>query len=286
LESGYQLSKINMHDSPIKIRDLILTLFFSLIILVCLFFLNYLDRTTKIVFCDVGQGDGAYIRIKNKIDIIIDAGPDRKILNCLGKYMPFWDRKIELAILSHPNTDHYNGFFYLLDRYHLDKFITVNSPMTSKTYKQLVKKIYEKKISYQFIETGDSFRVLNDDFIFYWPPKNFQSSQDNDFSVVCLFEENEFKALFTGDASPFVLDRLSHQSLGKIDILKVPHHGSKNGLTKNFLQVISPRLAVISVGKNNPYGHPAKKILEMLKAENVKVKRTDKDGNIVFKIKD
>ncbi|PJB88197.1 hypothetical protein CO083_03010, partial [Candidatus Roizmanbacteria bacterium CG_4_9_14_0_8_um_filter_34_12] len=167
-----------MHDSPIKIRDLILTLFFSLIILVCLFFLNYLDRTTKIVFCDVGQGDGAYIRIKNKIDIIIDAGPDRKILNCLGKYMPFWDRKIELAILSHPNTDHYNGFFYLLDRYHLDKFITVNSPMTSKTYKQLVKKIYEKKISYQFIETGDSFRVLNDDFIFYWPPKNFQSSQD------------------------------------------------------------------------------------------------------------
>jgi len=67
-----------INDRPIKIRDLILTLFFSLIILVCLFFLNYLDRTTKIVFCDVGQGDGAYIRIKNKIDIVIDAGPDRK----------------------------------------------------------------------------------------------------------------------------------------------------------------------------------------------------------------
>jgi len=275
-----------MHDSPFNVKTMLKAFIFSLFIIVLTVYFQINDRRTRIVFCDVGQGDGAYIRIKNKIDIIIDAGPDRKILNCLGKYMPFWDRKIELAILSHPNTDHYNGFFYLLDRYHLDKFITVNSPMTSKTYKQLVKKIYEKKISYQFIETGDSFRVLNDDFIFYWPPKNFQSSQDNDFSVVCLFEENEFKALFTGDASPFVLDRLSHQSLGKIDILKVPHHGSKNGLTKNFLQVISPRLAVISVGKNNPYGHPAKKILEMLKAENVKVKRTDKDGNIVFKIKD
>ena len=284
MESGYQLSKINMHDSPFNVKTMLKAFIFSLFIIVLTVYFQINDRRTKIVFCDVGQGDAAYIRIKNKIDIIIDAGPDRKILNCLGKYMPFWDRKIELAILSHPNTDHYNGFFYLLDRYHLDKFITVNSPMTSKTYKQLVKKIYEKKISYQFIETGDSFRVLNDDFIFYWPPKNFQSSQDNDFSVVCLFEENEFKALFTGDASPFVLDRLSHQSLGKIDILKVPHHGSKNGLTKNFLQVISPRLAVISVGKNNPYGHPAKKILEMLKAENVKVKRTDINGDIIFKL--
>jgi len=292
LESGYQLSKINMHDSPFNVKTMLKAFIFSLFIIVLTVYFQINDRRTRIVFCDVGQGDGAYIRIKNKIDIIIDAGPDRKILNCLGKYMPFWDRKIELAILSHPNTDHYNGFFYLLDRYHLDKFITVNSPMTSKTYKQLVKKIYEKKISYQFIETGDSFRVLNDDFIFYWPPKNFQSSQDNDYSLIFLFQEDDFRALFTGDASPMVLDQiprlasLARNDIVGVNILKVPHHGSKNGLTKNFLQVISPRLAVISVGKNNPYGHPAKKILEMLKAENVKVKRTDKDGDIVFKIKD
>ena len=281
-----------MHDSPIKIRDLILTLFFSLIILVCLFFLNYLDRTTKIVFCDVGQGDGAYIRIKNKIDIVIDAGPDRKILSCLGRYMPFWDRKIELAILSHPNSDHYGGFYFILDRYQLDNFMTVKDVITSKTYQRLVDKITDKKIPFQFRTSGDKIKIENDEFIFFWPPVDFKSYQDNDYSLIFLFQEDDFRALFTGDASPMVLDQiprlasLARNDIVGVNILKVPHHGSKNGLTKNFLQVISPRLAVISVGKNNPYGHPAKKILDMLKAKNVKVKRTDKDGDIVFKIKD
>ena len=146
--------------------------------------------------------------------------------------------------------------------------------------------LYLKNIPLLFGVSEDKISVAGDDFTIYWPPKEFNSANDNDFSQILLFEENNYRLLFTGDASPFVLGRLSHSTIGKVDILKVPHHGSKNGLTKNFLQVISPRLAVISVGKNNPYGHPAKKILEMLKAENVKVKRTDKDGNIVFKIKD
>jgi competence protein ComEC len=69
-----------------------------------------------------------------------------------------------------------------------------------------------------------------------------------------------------------------------ITFIKVPHHGSKNGLTKKFLSLINPAIAVISVGKNNAYGHPAKEVLEMLKAQKVKIKRTDEEGNIVFKL--
>ncbi|PIP63493.1 hypothetical protein COW97_02205 [Candidatus Roizmanbacteria bacterium CG22_combo_CG10-13_8_21_14_all_34_12] len=92
--------------------------------------------------------------------------------------------------------------------------------------------------------------------------------------------------LFTGDASPFVLGRLSHSTIGKVDILKVPHHGSKNGLTKKFLDLADPSTAVISVGKNNSYGHPSKEVLDMLKAKNIKIRRTDEEGDIVFKLKD
>jgi len=275
-----------MHDSPIKIRDLILTLLFSLIILVCLFFLNYLDRTTKIVFCDVGQGDAAYIRIKNKIDVLVDAGPDRKILNCLGRHMPFWDREIELAILSHPNSDHYGGFSFILDRYQLDNFMTVKGVITSKTYQRLVDKIVAKKIPFQFRTSGDKIEIERDKFIFLWPSADFKSYQDNDYSLVFLFQEEDFRALFTGDAAPFVMNKLSDSSLTKLNILKVPHHGSAQGLTKKFLELADPDMAVISVGKNNPYGHPVKTVLDMLKAKNITIKRTDKDGDIVFNLKE
>ena len=268
-----------MFESPVKTRDLILFSFFSLMVAFFIFLFSFFDERTKIVFCNVGQGDGAYIRIKNKIDVIIDAGPDKSILSCLGKYMPFWDREIELAFLSHPNNDHYNGYFFIADRYKIDKFITVDtaSLIVSKTYKKLLQKILNKKIK---IEEAVAGKIIWPGFNILWPPKNFASNNDNDFSSVILFDG----VLFTGDASPFVLGRLSHSTIGKVDILKVPHHGSKNGLIKKFLDLADPSTVVISVGKNNSYGHPHQKILDMLKAKNVKIRRTDEEGDITFKI--
>lgn len=273
-----------MFESPVKTRDLILFSFFSLIIIFFIFLSSIFDSCTKIVFCNVGQGDAAYIRIKNKIDILIDAGPDKSILSCLGKYMPFWDRKIEIAFLSHPNSDHYNGYFYISERYKIDKFIVVDSPIFSKSYKKLLKKISDNKIPLLFGENSNQIIVDNGIFTLYWPPKNFNSSNDNDFSQVLLFQENNFRVLFTGDASPFVLGRLSHGSIMKINILKIPHHGSKNGLTKKFLDLADPEVAVISVGRNNSYGHPSRKVLDMLKAKNIKILRTDEEGDIIFNL--
>jgi len=277
-----------MFESPVKTRDLILFSFFSLIILLAVFLSSFFDERTKIVFCNVGQGDAAYLRIDNKIDVLIDAGPDKSVLSCLGRYMPFWDRKIELAFLSHPNNDHYNGYFFIADRYKIDKFITVNTSglIVSKTYKKLLQKISEKNIPVLFKYSGDKILLGKGDsriaptIILYWPPKNFTSNNDNDFSSVILFNG----VLFTGDASPFVLGRLSHGAIGKVDVLKIPHHGSKNGLTKNFLDLADPEVAVISVGKNNSYGHPSLKVLDMLKAKNVQIRRTDMEGDILYKL--
>lgn len=273
-----------MNPSPVTKKTVFLTIIASFIICLLIFFNNYFDTRTKIVFCNVGQGDAAYIRIKNKIDILIDAGPDKSVLSCLGKYMPFWDRKIELAFLSHPNNDHYNGYFFIIDRYKIDKFITVNSPIVSITYKKLLNKISDKNISLLFKVSGDKIIIEDRQFIFYWPSIGFISSNDNDFSQILLFQENGFKLLFTGDASPFILGRLSHGAIEKVDILKVPHHGSKNGLTKTFLDLADPMMAVISVGKNNSYGHPNQMTLNMLKAKNIKIRRTDVEGDVVFKI--
>jgi len=296
-----------MQDSPVKIRDLILFSFFSFMIIFFVFLSTFFDERTKIVFCDVGQGDGAYIRIKNKVDVLIDAGPDKKILSCLGRYMPFWDRKIELIFISHNQKDHFGGLNYILDRYQIGTVFLVNDLNASlQSFKRLKEKIINKKVKIEEALAGKiiqavQLRQLDEArFTMIWPIRNLNSSNDNDFSNVLLFEccrgaiysAQTFRVLFTGDASPFVLSRLSQpvgvlraKPLQYIDILKIPHHGSKNGLTKKFLDLADPKIAVISVGKNNSYGHPHQKILDMLKAKNIKIRRTDEEGDIVFEVK-
>lgn len=275
-----------MEGVRITKKQIILILIFSLLSFFSYYFYQNLDKRTKIVFCNVGQGDATYIRIKNKTDVLIDAGPDKKVLNCLGKYMPFWDKEIEVAFLSHPNKDHYQGFYYINDRYKIDYFITVENSFVSQSYKSLIKKLQLKKTKIMKKFQGDQIEILNDRFYFIWPPKEFSSSEDNDYSHLLLFQEDDFKALFTGDASPKILNLIANKTYNSIiknlNILKIPHHGSKNGLTKKFLDVSNPKIGVISVGKNNSYGHPSKEVLDMLKAQNVKIKRTDEDGDIVF----
>jgi len=271
-------------------KQIIFILIFSFVSFFGYFLLKNLDKKTKIVFCNVGQGDATYIRIKNKVDVLIDAGPDRKILNCLGKYMPFWDKKIELAFLSHPNKDHYQGFFFINERYKINKFIINDGPFVSQTYKKLVNNLKKNKVSILNKFQGDQINILNDRFLFIWPTRNYFSTNDNDYSHLIFFQENSFKVLFTGDASPKILNLIGENYyyknlIANITLLKIPHHGSKKGLNKKFLSIINPKIAVISVGKNNSYGHPDKEVLKILKAKKVKIKRTDIDGDIVFKIK-
>lgn len=264
----------------------------------------WLDPRTKVVFCDVGQGDASYIRVRNKIDILIDAGPDKKVLNCLGKYMPFWDRKIELVIISHPQKDHFGGLLFAIDRYQIDKILIPPIKNKSSSFSSLIKKINFKKITLFPITAGVEIKVFNDQIIFLWPTKDFVKKNtvfennilktgvidSNHFSLIFLFQEEDNKLLYTGDASPLVSNRLISQYKNNLDlfnnlkIIKIPHHGSKNGLTENFLKLTKPQFAVISVGKNNSYGHPAREILSLLELKKIKIKRTDEDGNIVFKL--
>lgn len=273
-----------MFNSGISITETILALVFSIFVIGTIFIFSLLDGSTKIVFCNVGQGDGTYIRIKNRIDILIDAGPDRSILNCLGKYMPFYDREIEYAINTHPEKDHFGGFLYLIDRYKIDSFVL--NPISSSiiSFKQLEKKIITKKIKVYYSNETSKIILPMGSIIFYWPALEFLN-KPNDASMVFSYNEASFKALFTGDASPFALTRLLDKSKIKCDLLKVPHHGSKNGLTKEFLNLAEPDIAVISAGKNNRYGHPSKEILDMLKAKNIKIRRTDLEGDVLYKIK-
>lgn len=276
-----------MNDSPFTKKGLFWAGIFSLLIVGLMIIVSFFDPRTKIVFCDVGQGDSAYIRIKNRFDVLIDAGPNNKVLNCLGKHMPFYDRKIELAVLSHPQKDHYYGFLQIIKRYQLDNFVMSKDDSSNQSFTQLKQMIKNKKIKLTYVMKNNTINIANDRFIFLWPDHIHTTDDDNINSLVFLFQEANFRALFTGDANSYVLNSLSAEAKSLIldlSIIKVPHHGSKNSLATKFLQLANPRLAVISVGKNNSYGHPAKEVLDYLKALNIKIRRTDEEGDIVFKL--
>jgi len=261
---------------------------------------------TKIVFCDVGQGDGIYIRTKNKIDILIDAGPNNAILNCLGKQMPFFDRQIDYVFISHPQADHYSGLLTIAERYQIKHLIITPLYADSKKYQKLIELTQSKKSQISKAVAGQQF-IIDDNIKLkiIWPNQNFanansldekilgattlltSSSDPNNFSQVILFQQGNFDILFTGDIPIDILQRLiddgSSLSGISLEAMKIPHHGSLSGISDNILSALDPQLAVISVGKN-AYGHPAKKLLQWLKEDNIGYKTTRDDGDIIIRI--
>jgi len=249
---------------------------------------NSFDEQTKVVFCDVGQGDATYIRINNKTDVLIDAGPDRKVLQCLGKYMPFFDKTIELAILSHPQKDHFGGFLHILDRYQINLLILNPSNNNTLSYQSLLKKLAIKKVKSKNLYSENIIRFAGATVEFYWPTKKYFINNNayvnlNKLSYVFTFKTKNNSILFTGDIDKEISNKISSY-LDKVDILKVPHHGSKNGATKKLIEKIKPKISIISAGKNNSYGHPHKEILDLLDSVKSIIKRTDINGDIVFKL--
>lgn len=244
------------------------------------------DGKLHLVFCDVGQGDAIYVRTPNGEDILIDGGPNEKVLSCLGEHMPFYDRKIELVFLSHPQADHLNGLNSVLERYSVDYFISSGIEGQGEEYKRLRSLIKSNKIPMKKETVGEKILLDNLTFATLWPSTQVlgaQTSQTdlNDLSLVLELTYNQFNALLTGDAGQDVQQEMRNKglSLSNVEILKVPHHGSKTSLLLSFLEQIKPQLAVISVGKNS-YGHPTKETLGILRDKDIRILRTDEDGEI------
>lgn len=274
-------------------RKALIYLFVGFILLVAILgfqFFKFHDGKLHIVACDVGQGDAFFIRTPKGSDILIDGGPNDKVLSCLSSHMPFWDRTLELVILTHPDTDHSAGLIDVIERYRVIHLFTQKVPGKTKVFQKLERVLAENSTTakhlYQddFIREGDfvSLRVL-------WPSKEMIKITEqnisnhnlklNELSVVLELRYENFKALFTGDAGSEVMDQIAGDA-GDIDLLKVPHHGSKTGMSESFLMTVKPELAIISAGNGNKYGHPTQFILDLLSNIGAKILRTDLEGEI------
>ena len=248
------------------------------------------DRKLHLVFCDVGQGDGIFIRTPKNQDILIDGGPDSKILDCLKSHTPFWDKKLELVVLTHPHADHLNGLIHVLKNYKVESFATVELQNETSGFKRLLETLKEQNIDVRYLYVGDAFRfgdrvrlqILGPsrEFIGRTSPGGFIGEKNEFANIETLIVFNNFSAFLTGDSQASQLkEAIPAFNLANISVLQVPHHGSKTGLDEEIVTRLSPKLAVISVGKNR-YGHPSPSIIRILRDRDIKILRTDKDGNI------
>jgi len=241
----------------------------------------------KVIFFDVGQGDAIFIETSQKHQILIDGGPDSTVLERLATVMPFWDRSIDLIILTHPEYDHFNGLIEVLKRYQIEAILWTGVVRDTAEYREWLKLIQKEKAKIyiakagQKITTNSGFMVIE----ILYPFENLEGQtlkNTNNSSIISriTFKENSF--LFTGDAHKEVelilVDEFGERL--KSDVLKLGHHGSKTSSAREFVEQVSPEIAVISVGKDNRYGHPHQEVLETLADYGITVLRTDRDGDI------
>ena len=237
------------------------------------------DGKLHIVFCNVGQGDAAYIRFPDGRDMLVDGGPNNSVLQCLSRHMPFWDRAIDMVFLSHPEKDHMAGLVPVIERYAVGYVIRSDVEKGTDIDRALFALVKDKKIPEKLVETGERIAVGSVKLAVVWPSQDqlamvlgTTTESVNKEGVVFWLHYGNFDALFPGDMT---LDEwFTGQAVGSIEVLKVPHHGSKSGMTSAFLDWLKPQLAVISVGKNS-FGHPTKEILQLLADHNAQVLRTD-----------
>lgn len=237
----------------------------------------------NVIFFNVGQGDAIFIKTPQKHQILIDGGPDSAILGKTSKIMPFWDRSIDLVILTHPEADHLAGLIEILKYYKVDYILWTGVVRDTSEFKEWQKLIGKEGAKIIIAQANQKIRVGEILLNILSPLENMEgkkSADSNDTSIVSqlIFNNNSF--LFTGDISGPMEERLADEKVNlDSDVLKVSHHGSKYSTFDKFLGAVTPEIAIIQVGKNN-YGHPTEEAINRLKKFVSGILRTDKDGDI------
>ena len=244
--------------------------------------INYRRNNLYITFIDVGQGDSALIHLPhNKGDFLIDTGgkynydTSKDIISYLKSE---GIKDIDFLLISHGDYDHMGEAINLVENFKVENVI-FNCGEFNELEQDLIKVLDKKKIPYYSCIKELN---VNDNKLYFLNNELYDNENDN--SNVIYTQLNNYKFLFMGDAGVEVEeDLIEKYNLQDIDVLKVGHHGSKTSSGKEFINEINPKYSVISVGKNNRYGHPNDSILDDL--EDSKIYRTDQDGSIIFKIK-
>lgn len=239
------------------------------------------DGRLHVAFLDVGQGDAIFITTPRGHQVLIDGGPQPDILlRQLGRRMPFWDRSLDLVILTHPDADHLTGLMPLPERFDIGAVLDNGDSVPGQLGDAWAEVLQSSGISrIVHVRAGVQIRLDPDVTMTILNPAPTPATADNDNSVVIRLTWQKASFLLTGDIGEEGERALvkSDQPLSSV-VLKVAHHGSASSTTPAFLTRVNPQVAVISVGADNRFGHPAPQVLDRLAGRMIL--RTDKHGTV------
>ena len=251
------------------------------------------DGRFRVTVLDVGQGDAILVEGDRGARMLIDGGPDPDVLmRRLDERIPSWDRRIDLLVLSHPHEDHVGGLPLLLQRYRVGTIVETGMIGTGPADHAFRGELASLGVATVKLAAGDHVQLDDASASVLWPragevplhPAN-SGNAVNDVSIVFDIRFGQRRFLLTGDIEQEIDPEILAEGVGgkgqpRVDLLKVAHHGSKTASTDAFLHAVQPRVAFVSAGIGNPYGHPAPSTIQRLKDAGAEVLRTDTDGTL------
>lgn len=237
-------------------------------------------------FFEIGQGDAILVETPRRLRILIDGGPGNALSQKLAEVLPFWDRSIDLVVLTHPQLDHLSGLLGVLERFEVKRVLLTGVRYRLDAYRAFLRKISQKGIPVHFARGGERLLLDQGTQALLVHPDVPLAGRDagreiNETSIVLRLDHGATSFLFTGDAGfPTERDLLADNDPIDADVLKVGHHGSRYSSSAEFLRAISPHIALIQAGRRNRYGHPTPETLERLAAVGALALRTDRDGSV------
>lgn len=268
-----------------------LTIVVAILLAIVLVLLFFVTRNHAggfgVTFLDVGQGDATLISFDKKTQMLIDCGSSRKVLAGLGRRMPFYDRTIEYLVVTHPDTDHYVGCIDVLDRYRVEHiWWTARDNKNDPQWEVWKEKMAAEGADVHVVDRAERYDVGDTVLDVLYPdhPVAEEKVGDNNTSIVMHVQHGEFSALLTADAEEELERHLVQEYGGRLrsKVLKIGHHGSNTSSIQEFLDTVAPTIGVISVGKDNKYGHPTPRVLKRLERMGITIRRTDIEGDVVY----
>ncbi len=241
-------------------------------------------ESLRVVMFDIGQGDAIFIETPDGIQVLVDAGKGDAVLEELAKEIGMFDRYIDVAIVTNPDADHFGGFTPVFKKYRVGLLVDSGMVAAGDMYEAFARAASSSVSIRHTARRGHVLHLGASTTLTFLYPDHIDGLSDNDGSLVARLDYASTSLLLTGDTTKKIeAILLAHDSpLLNVDILKVAHHGSKTSTSAEFVDAVSPTIALISAGKNNSYGHPHADVLSVLQNRGVRVLGTYDVGTIVL----
>ena len=245
-----------------------------------------------ITFINVGQGDGILIHGDNGTKVMVDGGStsEKQVAkNCIVPYLKAEGiGTIDYSIITHTDKDHISGILEILEnnnsnRIRIKNLVMPDINMKDDTYNELIEKAKLKKINVLYIKKGDTLSLGKTKIKCIYPETTTTAPDKNDYCTVLSVKNKTSKILLTGDISKKIEEKIKDDIEENYTVLKVAHHGSNYSSSEKFLKKVNPKYSIISVGKNNSYGHPGNETMERLRKQGGVIYRTDEKGGITIR---